>query len=306
MKKIFIYFLAVGFLLETSCDDSLEITAAHDFDIVIEKSTYAVDEEITFQLSGEPGIITFYSGEIGCDYEYRNGRIVPPGEATLSFNNRVIYGTQPNQFSVLASTDYSGLRNIDAIKSAKWIDITDRFTLATTDAYVPAGVADLADVVAEGMPLYIAFRFIQDPATNAAPRTWNINNLALTSITTIGATLLANHLTGGFELFYVGPKETSGRSSVASGSITLRANSNWSSDPAYTEDWCVSKGFDFGAKDLGPDRPVKVKGNSDAKTETFTYSYTKPGTYKAYFVATNATIKEQETIIKEVTIEIIP
>lgn len=305
MKKIFVYFLALGSLLATSCDDSLEVTVPQDFDVTTEKTTYAAGEEITFELSGNPSIITFYSGEAGNDYQYRDGRIVPPGEVALSFNNRVIYGSQPDQLTVLVSADYSGVRNIDAITAANWTDVTDRFTLATADAYVPAGTADLTDLVEEGKLLYLTFRYIYDPAKGGVPRTWNMNNLALTSTTPLGSVVLANHLTAGFELFYVGPKETSGRSSVASGSITLRANSSWSNGD-YTEDWCVSTGFDLGEKDLGPDRPVKVKGNSDATTETFTFTYTEPGTYKAYFVATNATIKEQESIVKEITIEITP
>src|SRR5690606_20982479 len=192
----------------------------------------------------------------------RDGRIVPPGDVSLTFENRVIYGAQPDQFSVLVSSDFSGVRNIDAIRAATWQNVTDRFTLATTDVYTSAGTADISDLVVDGKPLYLTFRYIFDPA-KGTPRTWNVRALDLKSTTSLGSTTLATHLTGGFELFYVGPKETTGRSSIASGSITLRSNAAGNTDD-YTEDWCVSTGFDLGTKDLGPDRPVKVKGNSDA------------------------------------------
>lgn len=304
MKKIFIYFMAFCTLLVTSCDDSLEVMVPHDFGVTIERVSYSVGEEVVFNFSGNPGIITFYSGEIGNDYEYREGRIVPPGDISLTFENRVIYGDQEDQFSVLASTNFSGSRNIDEIKEATWHNITDRFTLASTDVYASAGIADLSDLVVDGEPLYLAFRYIFDP-TKGVPRTWNVRNLALESVTSMGSTTLATHTTGGFGLFYVGPKETVGRSSIASGSITLRSNAAGNTND-YTEDWSVSTGFNLGTQDLGPDLPLKVKGNSDAPTQSFVYTYSEPGIYKAYFVASNATIKEKETVIKEINIEITP
>lgn len=303
--KLYIFFLILGtWMIASSCDNSLEVTAPDDFDVTTEKSTYRVGEEITFLFSGNPGIITFYSGEVGHDYEFREGRIIPPGEVSLSFENRVMYGNQPDQLSVLVSSDFSGQRNIDAILAATWQDITDRFTLTTGDEYVDAGTADLTDLVVDNRPLYLAYRYIYDPE-QGAPRTWNIRNLDLKKTTPLGATTVATHLTGGFELFYVGPKEETGRSSVASGSITLRSNAAGNTDD-YTEDWCVSAGFDFGEEDMGPDRPIRVKGYSDALQESMLYTYSMPGTYKVYFVGTNATLQEQQSIVRVLTIEIIP
>lgn len=304
IKKLLVYLMALSPLLIASCDDPLDISLPQDFEVTTEKTTYRAGEEIEFQFSGDPDIITFYPGELGNDYNFKDGRIVPPGEVSLTFENRVMYGTQADQFSVLVSSDFSGARNIDAIKSATWQDITDRFTLPTVDDYVSVGTTDITDLVVEGKPLYLTFRYIFDPA-KGSPRTWNIRNLALNSTTTLGTSTIATHLTGGFELFYWGPKETSGRSSIASGSITLRSNAAGNTND-YTEDWCVSEAFNLGTKDMGPDRPIKVKGNSDAITESTTYTYSEPGTYKAYFVATNATIKDQGTIVKEINIEITP
>src|SRR5690606_8241489 len=129
LKKIFAYLMTVGSLLASSCDDPLDVTLPQDFEVTTEKTTYRVGEEIEFKFDGNPNIITFYSGEVGNDYQFREGRVTPPGEVTLSFENRVIYGVQPDQFSILVSTDFSGQRNIDAIKAANWTNITDRFEL---------------------------------------------------------------------------------------------------------------------------------------------------------------------------------
>jgi len=304
LKKIFAYLMTVSSLLLSSCDDPLDVTLPQDFDVKTEKTTYRAGEEIEFKFTGNPNIITFYSGEVGNDYQFREGRVIPPGEVTLSFENRVIFGAQPDQLSVLVSTDFSGTRNIDAIKAASWTNITDRFQLATTDVYASSGTADLSDLVIDGKPLYLTFRYVHDPA-KGTPRTWNVRNLALNSTTSLGTTTLATHLTGGFQLFYVGPKEITGRSSVASGRMALRSKASPNA-PEYAEDWCLSSGFDLGTKDMGPDRPIKIKGNSDAAIESTSFTYSEPGTYKAYFVATNSTIKEQGTVVKEINIEITP
>lgn len=306
MNNILYYILFGGILLHTSCDDSLEVVTPVDFEIDVEKTSFTVGEEVVFQLKGDPSIITFYSGEIGRDYAFREGRIVPPGSVSLGFESRVLYGAQPNQLSILVSSDYSGERNIAAITRASWTDVTSRYNLAAADIgdYAHVGTADLTDLTQDGKQLYLAFKYVFDPS-QGSPRTWNIRQVQLMNTTSVGTTQLADHLTGGFELFYVGPKQETGRSSIASGSITLRSNAAGALDQ-YTEDWCVSKGFDLGTKDLGPDRPIKVKGNSDARTGVFTYVYDSPGVYTAYFVATNATAKNQESVIRNVTIEITP
>lgn len=304
MKTKINYAIAIAVLLVSSCDDSLDVSNPQDFNVTTEKNTYMVGEEITFSFTGNPSMITFYSGEKGNDYAYREQRVVPKGSSTLSFNSRMTQGTQQDQLTVLVSSNYNGMRNIEAIKGATWTDITSRFTLANTDGttYVESGVVDVTDLVHDNRLLYVAFQYVNDPVKGSAS-TWNINNLALTNTTEVGTTVLANHTTAGFGLFYVGPKETTGRSSIASGLITLQGNTEENID-AYTEDWCVSKGFSLADNDLGPDRPVKVKGNSDAAPESFLHMYNDPGTYKVYFVATNATVKEQETIIREITLEI--
>ena len=304
MKWSYLLLLLSGLFVITACDKSLDLEADPELAVATEKKTYHVGEEVNFKFSGNPGVITFYSGEVGNDYAYRNGRILPAGKVTVTMSTSVNYGSQPDQFAILASTDFNGKYTIGDIKAATWTDITGRFTLATDVNYVNAGLADVSDLVVEGKPMYFCLRYIYDPARGAG-RTWGIRTFEVNTNTILGKTTLATQTTAGFGLYYYGPKETTGRSGITSTTITLRSNAAGNTAD-YTEDWCVSSGMEAGSKDLGPDRPVPVKGYSDARPDFYTYTYTAAGNYTARFVATNATIKEVSTMVKEVEVEVVP
>ncbi|WP_187774946.1 DUF5017 domain-containing protein [Pedobacter sp. BS3] len=304
MKSKYYLVLLLGVFSMASCDTSLNLEADPDLTITTEKKEYKVGEEVNFQLTGNPGIITFYSGEIGNDYDYRDGRTLPAGDITVTMSTSVNYGVQPDQFSILVSTDFNGKYTIDDIKAATWTDITNRFTLATNATYISGGQVNVSDLVVDGKPMYFCLRYIYDP-TKGTGRTWAIRDFAVKSNTVLGLTTLATQTTAGFGLYYYGPKETTGRSGITSTTITLRSNAAGNTAD-YTEDWCVSSGMEVGSKDMGPDRPLNVKGYSDAHQDSYSYTYTTAGSYKARFVATNATIKEARTVVKEVDLEIVP
>jgi hypothetical protein len=77
-------------------------------------------------------------------------------------------------------------------------------------------------------------------------------------------------------------------------------------DP-YSENWAVSAPISLGAVDLGKDWSVPVRSSVyAAKPAVFSYTYKTPGTYKAYFVASNNTIDESQEVVKEVDITITP
>src|SRR5690606_91797 len=49
-------------------------------------------------------------------------------------------------------------------------------------------------------------------------------------------------------------------------------------DPA-TDTWAVTKVFDLGQLDNGPDRPVAIKGNQDPELKNHIHVFQKPGEY---------------------------
>jgi hypothetical protein len=72
------------------------------------------------------------------------------------------------------------------------------------------------------------------------------------------------------------------------------------------ENWAVSRAFYTNSVDLGPDRPVGIRGRRNEALEVFRHIYNQPGTYKAYFVASNNTIDDEKAVVKEVTVTIVP
>lgn len=72
------------------------------------------------------------------------------------------------------------------------------------------------------------------------------------------------------------------------------------------ETWAVSAPITTDKVDMGPDLSVPVQGIRNPKLKEYRFTYTRPGTYKAYFVASNTTIDESKSIVKEVTLTIEP
>lgn len=300
-----IYYLLLGCLLSATACQKTDVDDPA-FDVTAESLTVKAGEAVKFKFTGDPGLISFYSGEIGNDYAFKDGRIVEAGEVFMSFNTNTQYGSQANQFSVWASTDFTGKYNIGDVKAATWVDITDRFTIATGTTYINSGSKSLNDIVVDGKPLFIAFKYVmnQPIATLGAGRTWRVQSFSLKSNTSIGTQTLADQVSAGWLLVYEGPKEETGRSSITSTTITLRANAV--NTTAYTEDWCISQPVQPGSVDMGPDRSVPVKGYANSRLEEYTHTYTQPGTYKATFVAANSNIHDKKQVLKELEITVTP
>lgn len=66
------------------------------------------------------------------------------------------------------------------------------------------------------------------------------------------------------------------------------------------------KGFEYVAPGhLTPEnKSVAVKGNSDSRLAQFTYTYAAKGTYKAYFVAKNASIYGTKEVVRSVDVTV--
>lgn len=298
-----VYFLLCCFFTCAACQK--DAVDAPLFDVKATSLTVKAGEALKFTFEGDPGLISFYSGEVGFDYAHKEGRVVEAGEIFLSFDTNVQYGSQANQLSVWASTDFNGKYNIQDVKTATWKDITSRFKLATSTTFLNSGQVNITDLVADGKPLFIAYKYVmnQPVATLGVGRTWKVQNFSLKSNTSVGTQVLANQVSAGWLLVYEGPKEET-RSSVTATVVTMRANAV--NTTAYTEDWAISQPVDPGKVDMGPDRSIPVKGYANSRLEEYSYTYTQPGTYKAVFVAANSNIHDNKQALKELEITVVP
>lgn len=317
MKLSSYIFLLPLLLLLNACNKTLDVDTPV-FTIKTATITDDIDsvgnpvKKVTFELNGDADVLSFYSGELFHDYNYKDGRIVKTKslDMTFSSNCKLNSGTiaLANQLSIVASTDFSGKYVSADIHAAQWKDITSRFTispLVTTDDFLPSGTVDVSNLAPKGDTFYIAFKYLCPPQTTAIRHTqWRIRDYFLKSITDIGSTTIASQSTAVWNMFHEGPLE-SGRSSTSSSQIVLRGNNSSANFSQSTEDWAISPPIQVGDDlDLGPDRPLAIKGAIDQPLRKFSYTYTQPGTYRVVFVASNVTVKDEQKVMREVTITI--
>ncbi|HLU93531.1 MAG TPA: DUF5017 domain-containing protein [Membranihabitans sp.] len=174
--------------MNISCEKEIAVDSAPDLQVSADQTTYSVGEEALFHVSGFAEIISFYSGEVGNDYEFRDGRVVDVANngAILSFTNAVQNGSQENQLSLFISTDFDGdTSSLASIKSATWVEVTDSFELSTSSTFIPAGELDISSFTESG-PVYIAFRYITRPQMeHGDARQWMIENFEIATRDTI-------------------------------------------------------------------------------------------------------------------------
>ncbi len=225
------YFMLSALLALISCTKTLDVKDAPDFTVSTDASTYKVNDLITFKIEGSADVISFYSGEVYRDYAFKDGRMVDVSgqKDSLSFNSGVTpgtpAGTQLNQFSILASTDFSGNYNdLTSVKAATWKDITSRFTLGTNATLVKSSTQNITDLVVTGKPIYFALKYINSPQVmNGFARQWLIENFTLTSSVRLNdvPVIITDQVHAGFRIVDQNPVNAPARSQVTTTRVTL-------------------------------------------------------------------------------------
>lgn len=161
---------------------------------------FSSKDTVQFSFTGNPDIITYYSGEVGKRYVYAN-RISAAGTPQLQFSTIRANGAQANSLSVLVSTDFKGVVantvygvlirdtvNTNAnIAAATWTDITSRATLSTgATTAVASGVVDLSDFLTSGKPVYIAFKY--NAVAGSIQNKWTVSGVTVNNVLADGTT----------------------------------------------------------------------------------------------------------------------
>lgn len=350
--KFYIMLWSVFFL--ASCETEIETP---DFQVRPESTTYQVGEPVRFIIEGNADMISFYSGEATRDYAFREGRTVDVADegATVQFASAVADGgTQTDQLTFLASTDFNGnYESLSSVQAATWTDITDRFTYGTKATFVASTTKDISDLLVPGSSIYFAFRYVTKPQeTNGLARNWQIQSFQLISNKSFNdvKVTITDQAHAGFRIVDQDPENAPSRSVITTTRVSLLGNNYKDpADPIYdpenpiydpenpiydpeshlyqpttvrpifvpydpqspyndphTENWAISKPIHINEVDLGPDWSTPVKGIANSKIEEYRYTYTKPGNYTAYFIATNASIEGRKDVIREINITIAP
>ncbi len=300
MKAKYLYlFLLLGVL--SSCEDN-EVEAPN-FNVSVIKAEIQVGDSARFSFSGEPDVVTFYSGENGKDYQNRERTELTGGKLQLEFESQALYGRQSDYISLLVSTDFNGNYMSEEVSKATWVDISNRFTFATAapgtiGTRTMSGQVDLSDLLASGKPIYFAYKYVGGPSLTPTQWLWRLHAFNLTNSFPNGNSALVSNLstTGWTSVEFVNPVS---KWYFTSALVYFHPNST----KEASEEWAISKALN--PNKVSPDRGTAIKEYTLSK-EAHSYIYSEPGTYTATFVASNVTIHGQKTVVREVEVTVKP
>lgn len=267
--------------------------SAPGFSVSVPQTTYKVGDTVVFTFSGSPDFISFYPGISGHDFANRN-RTRITGAPRIQFTSYKQYGTQLNSLQLKVTSQLDSY-SVEGIQQADWTDITSRVTLSTGANNTESGVADISDLVTDDKPVYIAFR--KADVETLVPNTWTIRDFVF-DVELPDGTLhpVAGLSSAGWtavDLLNPAYKWTIS-------STTLKCTGG-RADPV-NEDWVITSPlYPFNA---APDASIPVKSYADTPAATYQYIFDAPGVYHVYFTATNATLYDQQEVIRDLVITV--
>lgn len=281
---------------------SYNVNTPH-FDVSILDQQYKVGDSIIFYFEGNPDIITFYSGESGKEYQYRERTFLEGATVELDFVSRVLWGSQPNNLRVKISSDFSGIYDVESVKEATWQDITEYFILdssaaGTSGKDTPSGTVQLNQFLEDmSKPFYFAYQYVGTPVVNGAmQRTWRFTRFNMISAFDSGSkSQLASLTTAGW--IQVDVENPDNKWTLPGTQLQFAPNGTLSA----SEDWVITKPL-YAAK-ISPDTGVAIKNYSQKKSE-FGYVFKESGEYVVTFVASNTTYEGEKTVVKELKISV--
>ncbi|WP_345955488.1 DUF5017 domain-containing protein [Mucilaginibacter sp. PAMB04168] len=290
----------IGLTLIYSCKD--KNVEAPEFNVDTDKAEYKVGEAVNFKISGDPDVISFYSGEKGKEYQFKD-RTTANGKVSLSMTTQVLFGRQPNNLALLYSTDFNGLYDAANVRAATWTDITSRFKLSTvvpggSGVQTPSGVVDISDLPVAGKPIYFAFKYTGDAVTGTTPtqNTWRVYAFDLTNTLPDGSVLNVSSAStaGWLAIDFV---NTANKWTIQTAAPFIFFNPN--STLVASEDWALTKAL-F-PNNVDPDVAAPIKTYLQTVND-YKYTYTTPGTYTVTFVGTNGKNTGSSSVVKQLTI----
>lgn len=285
------------------------------FNVTVEDKVYSVGEPIRFIFTGTTGDIEFYSGEKGFRYEYRNqGEKFRLDKVEFKFVSQLsnMKGIDWLQRKILLSTDFSGENgNPSILNENEWIDVTSKFTLATSNTETSSGTVDLIEYVEEDKPMYIAYQYIHGPlnADQNAP-SWRMKNIYIDGY--IGSEKLelgkladSKH-TAGFEVTDFG-KGTPAQSIALVNSSQVRLEGSKGVN-VKNEVWVISKALQVSHVNGPVETHRLIQSLGEEQLENYRYTFDKEGEYHVVLVGKTPNAEGTEVIeeVFEFTIKVIP
>ena len=300
-----------------------------DFSVKTAASTYKVSDTVYFDISGNPDVISLYSGDSLHNYDNRDRTSRVGGTLNFGFqvrasNDSAFAAIASGAFRVLVSTNFKAtyasykdttssdtlrVAALDSsmINSAKWTDITSRLSLPITGnftSYYSTAVTTISDLIIDAAaPFNIAFLYKAD----------STHYLGSNGIT-LGSLSLVNNFTDGTSVDF-SSRVAAGGSKSTNWKTTKAANQlyAWTTSTSllkfipkygtsYTESWIISNALYPNA--ASPDLAIPIKNITQSPLKRFAYKFTNAGPHKVVFVASNNRVNGQKQVVREVDINI--
>ena len=321
-KNLLILSLSAFFFL--SCEKELKEEV--DFDISVnpangismDKDTIVVDANtpVVFNIGGEPDFLTFFSGEEGHVYEYRNRTQLDINSietSRLTFSSWGIYGDKniPGSMKVYISTTFDGVSGNDFEADSIAVETMTNWTDITTECNIPQVRINSSDKAYKcdfdmtsylGKRIVLAFCFKTTMEGIAMP-TWHIQNMQLENAFKDGRSATLGAATMSFtpmNMYYKSrsssdlkrmtkPYESVTGTSVPDGVWNLGSMDHiqikgGGAGLPMNYNWLVSAPLVVNG--CSPDTGVGIKDMTQ-RLASYTYTYETPGLYQVVFVGNN-------------------
>lgn len=271
------------------------------FEASIDAANISINDSASFSIEGNPDIITFYSGQTGNNFDFRDRTFLTGGQLKMKFETRVV-NQLADTLDVFISTNFSGVYDSVNVANATWNRITDKFVFP--DATTPLGTfissgsnpgdfTDISTNVIPGKPFYLAYRYDITKQSNIE---WSIAKLGM-----------YNFFSNGNATSTVIDSSTNNSGSFAP--VSFGESTRWTKTTTYykcinstlstigASHWYISKPLNPDA--ITPDLPIVVKNITQSPLTKFKFKYSVPGTYKAVLIGSYKRQNYEKIFAKE-------
>lgn len=342
MKAYKLMAMCIAGLLLVSCENKLTentelqvaIAANEGVNIAGDVVTVKKGTPVDFILNGEPDFITFYSGEVGSKYEYKDRVTVDEKEIESSFLTFSIwtqYGSQATTEKVLSmyiSENFDGLmknnfkKDSVLVETHPWKELVPQNELPQ----IPLGSVgkaysysiDMKPYLGKRTVIAICYKAIQNE--KGQPKVY-YENMKMENQMTNGqqTSLFASGfgftpLNMNYTHWTTPPNLTN---NPAYGTVTNNTNGYWNlvnagkgsfyiqssgNNEPLRYSWLVSNLLVTNS--CSPDKGLNIK-NTNQVVNSYGYQYKEAGTYTATFVASNANHEHTSSLTRQLTINVV-
>ena len=296
MRKLVYLFLAILSAI-TACTKKA-VPDPH-FGVTTDSASHKLGDTTWFYFKFNPYNLTFYSGERGHEYRFKD-RTNAPGTPELQFTSYRQNGNAADTLQLLISSDFSAQYDSADIRSATWTDITSPAKFSTGSNNTASGIVDLSAFSKDSLPVYLAFRYVGTTHTGVQT-TWTIAALTINNILSDSSNTFSVGTIGDGAWASINMGNPAVRWTVSA--TTLVAKGAAANSPV-TEDWVISRGLVLNR--ALPDVGISLKNISANQVVSYPYIYKAAGTYIATFVGTNTTVYDSKSNAITLTTQINP